>query len=116
MKRVRLVLPEDLTRYLDRQWNAGGTLHSDALQIETIEDFRAYQTLITLALRGRRTGGLRRDDPLHRLLRGFKVELIGSDGSFGDDASTRIDNPYLHAPRFVLRRSGDRKTMEDNAV
>lgn len=113
MKRVRLVLPEDLARYLDRQWDAGGTLHSDALQIATIEDFRAYQTLITLALRSGRKGGLRRDDPLHRLLRGFRVELVGDDS---DGATTRTDNPYLHAPRFVLRRSGERLQKEDTAA
>ncbi len=41
----------------------------EALSIASIEDLRAYQTLITLALRSHRKGGLRRDDPLHRLMR-----------------------------------------------
>ena len=113
MKRVRLVLPEDLARYLDRHWGAvGATLDSDALQIETIEDFRAYQTLLTLALRSRRKGGLRRDDPLHRLLRGFRVELVNQGTAIAPDS----DNPYLHAPHFVLHRSGDRANKENTAA
>ncbi|MEQ1511598.1 MAG: Wadjet anti-phage system protein JetA family protein [Lysobacteraceae bacterium] len=113
MKRVRLVLPEDLTRYLDRHWHAvGATLDSDALQIATIEDFRAYQTLLTLALRSRRKGGLRRDDPLHRLLRGFRVELVNQGTAVAPDS----DNPYLHAPHFVLHRSGDRANKENTAA
>jgi len=99
IKRARLVLPEDLSRYLDRHWNGRESLDSRSLEIATIEDFRAYQTLITLALRSRRNGGLRRDDPLHRLLRGFRVELIAGEPA---------DNDYLHAPRFVLRRADDK--------
>lgn len=98
IKRARLVLPEDLGRYLERHWQGRAVLDSRALDIATIEDFRAYQTLITLALRSRRKGGLRRDDPLQRLLRGFSVELL--EGEHGG-------NGYLHAPRFVLRRTDD---------
>ena len=98
IKRARLVLPEDLARYLDRHWQGRATLDSQALEIATIEDFRAYQTLVTLALRSSRKGGLRRDDPLHRLLRGFRVERVGD---------SRSENDYLHAPRFVLRRDDD---------
>lgn len=122
MKRVRLVLPEDLARYLDRHWTAGDTLASDTLQIATIEDFRAYQTLLTLALRSRRKGGLRRDDPLHRLLRGFRVELLpDADASVDFDVDTNAvsdaarshHNPYLKAPQFVLRRSGHKTSMKD---
>jgi hypothetical protein len=112
MKRVRLVLPEDLARYLDRHWQTvGATLDSDALQIATIEDFRAYQTLVTLALRSRRMGGLRRDDPLHRLLRGFRVEHVGDVA-----VPSSNDNPYLRAPHFVLRRSSDHTNKEDTAT
>jgi hypothetical protein len=50
------------------------------------------------------TGGLRREDPLGRLLRGYRVELL--------DAGGRDDNGYLRAPRFVVRRIGtpSRKT------
>ncbi len=108
IKRARLVLPEDLARYLDRHWQGRGTPDSQALdsrqlEIATIEDFRAYQTLVTLALRSRRQGGLRRDDPLHRLLRGFRVELV-SDAPMAD---AYAGNAYLHAPRFVLRREDD---------
>jgi Family of unknown function (DUF5716) len=123
MKRVRLVLPEDLTRYLERYWNAAsGTVDSSmigssmidsrTLQIETIADFRAYQTLVTLALRSHRKGGLRRDDPLQRLLRGFQVELV-SDAALAATAGSTSENPYLHAPHFVLRRSGHYATRED---
>jgi hypothetical protein len=68
---------------------------SDTLKIGSIEDFRAYQTLLTLALRSRRSGGLRRDDPVHRLMRGFRVEL--ADGAV-------TENPYLQSPRFILHR------------
>lgn len=111
MKRVRLVLPEDLARYLDRHWqthdaSASETLTSESLQIASIGDFRAYQTLVTLALRSHRSGGLRKDDPLHRLLRGFRIELIDGDA----------DNPYLHAPRFVLRRTGNTSDRKDTAA
>jgi hypothetical protein len=106
MKRVRLVMPEDLARYLDRHWNDTGVLDSQALQIASIEDFRAYQTLITLALRSHRPGGLHRDDPLHRLLSGFRVELAA-------DGSADAENPYLRSPRFVLHRTA---TASANAI
>lgn len=99
MKRARLVLAEDLDRYVDRHLAQEGSVDSQALEIRSIEDFRAYQTLVTLALRSRRIGGLRREDPLHRLQRGFRVELAG-------DAPT--DNGYLQSPHFVLHRT--RKT------
>ncbi|WP_244244134.1 Wadjet anti-phage system protein JetA family protein [Marilutibacter alkalisoli] len=96
MKRVRLVLPEDLVRYLDRHWDSSVRLDSQSLRVDSIEDFRAYQTLVTLALRSHRAGGLRRDDPLHRMLCGFRIELV--DGE-------RIRNDHLHSPRFVLHRT-----------
>ena len=54
--------------------------------------------LLTLALRSHRAGGLRREDPLGRLLRGYRVELL--------DAGGHDDNGYLRAPRFVVRRIG----------
>lgn len=95
MKRARLVLPEDLGRYIDRQWKDADTLDSQTLEIADIADFRAYQTLLTLALRSRRNGGLRRDDPLNRMLRGFRIETVEGQ---------RTTNDYLQAPRFVLRR------------
>jgi hypothetical protein len=96
MKRVRLVLPEDLARYVARHFGEADTVDSQALEIASIEDFRAYQTLLTLALRSHRRGGLRRDDPLQRLLRGFRLELVPGEHS---------DNDYLHSPRFVLHRT-----------
>lgn len=125
MKRVRLVLPEDLTRYLDRHWNVAGrpdtgTIDSNALQIATIADFRAYQTLVTLALRSHRKGGLRRDDPLQRLLRGFRVELVDerTPTATVPSATARPThaNPYLRAPHFVLRRSGQHANREDTTA
>lgn len=70
---------------------------SAALGVASIEDLRTYQTLLTLALRGQRIGGLRRDDP-GRPLRGFRVKLL--------DAGEACDNGYLRAPSFVLRRTG----------
>jgi hypothetical protein len=96
MKRARLVNAEDMARYVGRHLQPGGDIDSARLPIASIEDLRAYQTLLTLALRSHRTGGLRRDDPLGRLLRGFRVELL--------DAGERADNGYLRAPRFVLHR------------
>lgn len=95
MKRVRLVMPEDLARYVGRHLAEHDTVDSQALQIATIEDFRAYQTLITLALRSHRSGGLRRDDPMHRLLRGFRIELKDGEHTVND---------HLQSPRFVLHR------------
>jgi hypothetical protein len=95
MKRSRLVLPEDLARYVGRHLAHAESVDSDTLKIGSIEDFRAYQTLLTLALRSRRSGGLRRDDPVHRLMRGFRVEL--ADGAV-------TENPYLQSPRFILHR------------
>lgn len=114
IKRARLVLPEDLTRYLDRHWQGRAELDSRGLDIASIEDFRAYQTLVTLALRSRRKGGLRRDDPLHRLLRGFRVELV-DEGRTAQAGAARADNDYLHAPRFVLRRVDDRTRRTSTA-
>lgn len=96
MKRARLVLPEDLARYVGRWLGAAERVDSRQLQIASIEDLRAYQTLVTLALRSHRKAGLRRDDPLSRLQRGFRVELIERE---------RGDNDYLRAPRFVLHRA-----------
>ena len=54
----------------------------------------------------------RRDDPLHRLLRGFRVELVDQDTAVAPDS----DNPYLHAPHFVLHRSSDRANKENTAA
>lgn len=99
MKRVRLVLPDDLDRYVARHLDGRDAVPSEALAIESIQDFRAYQTLATLALRGRRPGGLRRDDPIRRLLRGFRVELAAGEGG---------GNRYLHTPRFILHRTDQR--------
>ncbi|MHC9084376.1 Wadjet anti-phage system protein JetA family protein [Luteimonas sp. RIT-PG2_3] len=96
MKRARLVLPEDLSRYVDRHLEAAPSIDSQALAIDSIEDFRAYQTLLTLALRSRRIGGLRRDDPLNRLLRGFRVQWV---------ADARDDGDLLQSARFVLHRT-----------
>lgn len=96
MKRVRLVTPEDMASYVGCHLPASGSIDSDRLAIASIADLRAYQTLVTLALRSQRAGGLRRDDPVGRMLRGFRVELIHEDG--------RDDNGYLRAPRFVIHR------------
>ncbi len=97
MKRARLVTAEDMARYLGRHLTAEGHIDSARLEIRSIEDLRAYQTLLTLAQRSRRSGGLRRDDPLGRLLHGFRVELA-------DAGDGRTDNGYLRAPRFTLHR------------
>lgn len=97
IKRARLVTPEDMARYVGRHLPADGRVESTALSIDSIADLRAYQTLLTLAQRSRRLGGLRRDDPLTRLVRGFRVELL--------DAGERDDNGYLRAPRFAIQRT-----------
>lgn len=99
MKRARLVNAEDMARYVGRHLPPDGSVDSAQLQIASIEDLRAYQTLLTLSLRSHRVGGLRRDDPLARLLRGFRVELLdaGEPGEPGD-------NGYLRAPRFAVHR------------
>lgn len=96
IKRARLVTPEDMANYVGRHLGDEAQVPSASLQIASIGDLRAYQTLLTLALRSHRTGGLRRDDPLNRLLRGFRVEL--------HDAGDSDDNGYLRAPRFTLHR------------
>jgi hypothetical protein len=96
MTRARLVKPEDLARYVERHLAGRDAIDSDALAIAGIEDFRAYQTLVTLALRSHRSGGVRRDDPIRRLLQGFRVEL---------DAGAQTRNDHLESPRFVLRRA-----------
>lgn len=96
MKRARLVNAEDMARYVGRHLLLEGRVDSAQLNITSIEDLRAYQTLLTLALRSHRLGGLRRDDPLARLLRGFRVELL--------DAGEPGDNGYLRAPRFAVTR------------
>jgi len=98
MKRARLVTAEDMARYVGRHLTRKGIVDSATLGVDSIEDLRAYQTLLTLALRSHRPGGLRRDDPLGRLLRGFRVEL--------SDAGEACDTRYLRAPRFVVRRVG----------
>jgi hypothetical protein len=96
MKRARLVNAEDMARYLGRHLPPEGGIDSTQLSIGSIEDLRAYQTLLTLALRSRRIGGLRREDPLGRLQRGFRVELL--------DPGEAGDNGYLRAPRFAVHR------------
>lgn len=97
MKRVRLVTPEDMARYVGRHLSAPGRIESQRLDIASIADLRAYQTLVTLALRSQRVGGLRRDDPVARMLRGFRVELV--------QEGERDDNGYLRAPQFVIHRT-----------
>ena len=97
MKRARLVTAEDMARYIGRHLTPDGHVASEQFDIASIEDLRAYQTLLTLALRSQRIGGLRRDDPLHRLLRGFRVELVAGES---------FDNAYLAAPRFIVHRVG----------
>jgi len=96
IKRARLVTPEDMARYVGRHLEQQHRVDSSELSIGSIEDFRAYQTLLTLALRSHRQGGLRREDPLSRLLRGFRVELI-SEGN-------PLDTTHLSASRFVIHR------------
>ncbi|PJK12860.1 hypothetical protein CO613_10875 [Lysobacteraceae bacterium NML07-0707] len=97
IKRARLVTAEYMARYVARHLADNAEVNSAALSIASIEDLRAYQTLLTLALRSQRIGGLRREDPISRLLRGYRVELL--DGE-------REDNGYLRAPRFrIVRRS-----------
>ncbi len=96
IKRARLVTPEDMARYVGRHLAADGRIESPQLGIDSIADLRAYQTLLTLALRSRRLGGLRRDDPIGRIAKGFRVELL--------DAGERDDNGYLRAPRFAIQR------------
>ncbi|HEY5802065.1 MAG TPA: Wadjet anti-phage system protein JetA family protein [Lysobacter sp.] len=96
MTRARLVKPEDLVRYVDRHLDTTDRIDSEAMEIASIEDFRAYQTLITLALRSRRQGGLRRDDPIHRMLRGFRIQLCEGE---------HTANAFLESPRFVLHRT-----------
>jgi len=95
MKRARLVTPEDMAAYVGRHLGQGERVESGALAIDSIGDFRAYQVLVTAALRSQRPGGLRRDDPLGRVLRGFRVELLPGEPG---------DSNYLRAPRFVLHR------------
>lgn len=99
IQRARLVLPDDLARYVARHLDGREVVGSDALSTASIEDLRAYQTLATLALRSHRPGGLRRDDPIRRMLRGFRVELL---------PGTRSGHPHLESPRFTLHRT--RKT------
>jgi hypothetical protein len=96
IKRARLVTPEDMARYVGRHLDGADRVDSQALSIASIGDLRAYQCLLTAALRSHRAGGLRREDPLGRLLRGFTVELVGATD----------DNDFLRAPRFVLHRIG----------
>lgn len=96
MKRVRLVTPEDMASYLGRHLPEAGQLNSSQLSISSIADLRAYQSLLTLALRSHRVGGLRRADPISRLQRGFRVELLHT--------GERDDNGYLRAPQFVIHR------------
>ncbi|NZA26400.1 hypothetical protein H0E84_08375 [Luteimonas sp. SJ-92] len=100
MKRSRLVTAEDLAGYVGRHLPTEGRVESTRLDIASIADLRAYQVLVTLALRGHRLGGLRREDPLSRLQRGFRVELL--DG--GDDNGPGSAGRYLRAPRFVVER------------
>lgn len=99
IKRARQVTPEDLANYVGRVLDGRSSVASDDLAIVGIEDFRAYQALLTLALRAHRRGGLRREDPLQRLQRGFRVELI---------ADARSGNTHLRGARFVLHRAGQR--------
>ncbi|WP_057660150.1 Wadjet anti-phage system protein JetA family protein [Pseudoxanthomonas dokdonensis] len=100
IKRARLVNAEDMARYVGRHLGQATQIDSRQLSIDSIPDLRAYQTLLTLALRSRRVGGLRREDPLSRLLRGFRVELIDA----GTDDSS--DNDFLHGPDFRIHRLG----------
>jgi Family of unknown function (DUF5716) len=94
MKRARLVLPEDLQRYVTRHLHAD-KIDSEELAIVSIADLRAFQTLLTLGMRSGVRSGLRAGDPLRNLQKGFRVELI---------ATQRQTHAQLIAPRFVIHR------------
>lgn len=96
IQRTRLVLPDDLALYVSRHLDGQDSVTSDALSTGSIGDLRAYQTLATLALRSHRPGGLRSDDPIRRMLRGFNVELL---------PGKRSGHKHLESPRFQLRRT-----------
>lgn len=89
-----------MARYVGRHLEGAASVDSGQLSIASIEDLRAYQVLLTLALRSHRVGGLRREDPLGRLLRGFRVELV----EFGEGTG----NDYLRGSRFRILRTGSR--------
>ncbi len=93
MQRVRLVLPEDVAAYL-APFRAQREVHSDALPLGDIAAIRAYQTLLTLALRSARPGGIQRHDPLRRHLQGFSLTLL---------ADARSHHPALHSQAFLVR-------------
>lgn len=95
MKRARLVTPEDMAAYVGRHLGTDEAIRSDGLELNSIADLRAYQTLLTLALRANRPGDLRRDDPLRRLMRGFRVELLHGHSS---------QHPQLRGPAFLIHR------------
>lgn len=97
IKRARLVTPADMAAYVGRQLASNASIGSEQLAIASIADFRAYQTLLTLAQRSQRPGGLRRDDPLRRLLVGFRVELLPGQHSA---------HAALRGPAFRLHRLG----------
>lgn len=95
IQRARLVLPDDLARYL-APFRAAGEVHSDRLPLHDIPAIRAYQTLLTLALRSTRPGGLQAHDPLRRHLRGFSVQLLPAQQS---------RHAQLHSQAFLIRFS-----------
>jgi hypothetical protein len=94
MKRARLVLPEDLRRYVAQHLQAD-SLDSADLPMESIADLRAFQTLLTLGLRSGSRTGLRAGDPLRNLQQGFRVELLPAQ---------RQMHACVIAPRFVIHR------------
>src|SRR5690606_4610698 len=107
MKRVRLVTAEDIASYVGRQLPPGGSVDSGAVGNPRTQARRAHPTLPPRALRGSRPAGLRRDDPLGRLLRGCRVELV--------DRGEPGDNGWLRAPRYAVHPAAGRRPSASNA-
>jgi len=99
-QRERRVSNQDIIHYLARHLDGQDVLDASALRIESIKDFRIYQTLLAKAFQ---CSVLARRHPSHRSARAPQV-LPGFEIEATDDI---VDNGYLVTTGFRLRRRGD---------
>ncbi|WP_130617953.1 Wadjet anti-phage system protein JetA family protein [Dyella amyloliquefaciens] len=95
MTENRMVRPANLDNYIARHLKEPGSVTSDDLVIESINDLCCYQRLLLIASRGNAPASMRRSDPQLLMLRKVRVE-------FEPEAMTH--NGYLAHQRFIITR------------
>lgn len=98
-KNARLVNPVKLAGYVARHLQGTAPIPCESLQISSVSDFRAYQTLLMMAVRAeaKKQELEKTDDSLLSMARGYSVRLRSGN---------EFANEYLTAPAFEVTPHG----------